>query len=540
MAFGDKVFFRMLRLATGWELWVTDGTANGTVLFKDINPGTAGSDPRFMVEMAGKLYFTANDGQHGTELWVSDGTPNGTLMLADINQGSESSDPQWLTPVGTTLYFMAKGGSEGRQLWKYDASTQQVSRIHVINTQGDCEGNILVQNSAPGWGSSVFRPRYYNDMFPVHIDEEGHRIYFTANNGVHGYELWQSDGSEQGTFMVADICAACQTNQVTHIRYVQSKLIFNTQHPLYGAEPWILDPAQAINYSSNLPPVASMSATPTQGNAPLSVSFDGSASYDPDGNIILYEWDFGDGNTASGQALLTTDHTYQNPGTYTATLTVKDNDNATSSANVTITVSSASAYVYVDAQSVSRVSKPGNRWAGRSVITIKDNANAVVAGATVTASYSGPSSGTVSGTTASNGTVELETGAIKNPSGSWCFTVSNVSAAYAFNATVGVPYKCEGSPKRGDAVPEAVALGQNHPNPFSSTTRIDFAVAHDGHVTLTVYDLLGRALYTLLDAHMPAGRHSVPFDAAGLPSGTYIYRLDAQGARLVRMMQVSW
>jgi len=82
-------------------------------------------------------------------------------------------------------------------------------------------------------------------------------------------------------------------------------------------------------------PAASFVASPTGGTPPLEVSFDASASYDPDGNITSYEWDFGDGNTGSG---ITTIHTYQNEGTYTAKLTVTDNDEQSASSSQEITV----------------------------------------------------------------------------------------------------------------------------------------------------------------------------------------------------------
>jgi ELWxxDGT repeat protein len=539
-ALGTNMVFQLTKEALGSEPWITDGTTQGTLLLKDINPGSAGSNLSFFIQMGGYIYFTADDGNHGQELWRSDGTTQGTVMIADINRGSASSSPQWLTPVGSTLYFTASGGAEGRQLWKYEpGASTPLQRVAIINPSGDCEP--LLYDKHPEWKSSrSYIPEYYDGMLAVVQLDDAARIYFIANDGKHGFELWQSDGTDLGTRMVRDVCVNCTTTEITNVRNVLDYVWFVQDDGTHGAEPWLLNPSQPLTFTYNRSAVGVVSATPTQGNAPLSVSFDGSASYDPDGSIILYEWDFGDNNSTFGATLSTTAHTYQTPGVYTATLTVTDNDNATSSATVTITVTSASAYVYVDAQSVTRVSKPGGKWAGRSVITIRDNANALVPGATVTASYSGPSSGTVSGTTASNGTVTLETGAIKNPSGSWCFTVTNVSAAYPFDATVGVPYACEGSPKRFDHVPASVMLEQNHPNPFSTGTRIDFALPLEGRVNLTVYDLLGRELRTLVDAQLPAGMHSVDFNADGLPAGTYIYRLDAHGTRLVRMMQLTW
>lgn len=71
----------------------------------------------------------------------------------------------------------------------------------------------------------------------------------------------------------------------------------------------------------NLAPIAVASANPDSGPAPLLVSFDGSASSDPDGTITDYDWDFGDGNTDSGAQV---NHTYNSAGTYVATLTVSD------------------------------------------------------------------------------------------------------------------------------------------------------------------------------------------------------------------------
>lgn len=75
----------------GFELWITDGTAAGTQLLKEITPGAA-SASIFNFRAAGDLvYFTANDGVNGTELWVTDGTAVGTQMVSDLTPGSGGS-----------------------------------------------------------------------------------------------------------------------------------------------------------------------------------------------------------------------------------------------------------------------------------------------------------------------------------------------------------------------------------------------------------------------------------------------------------------
>jgi hypothetical protein len=84
-----------------------------------------------------------------------------------------------------------------------------------------------------------------------------------------------------------------------------------------------------------------------------------------------------------------------------------------------------------------------------------------------------------------------------------------------------------------EEVPTQFSLSQNYPNPFNPTTTITYALSsqeRDGvrlHVTLKVFDLLGRAVATLVNEPRPAGTHSVKFNAEHLPSGVYFYRLQA-------------
>ncbi len=85
-------------------------------------------------------------------------------------------------------------------------------------------------------------------------------------------------------------------------------------------------------------PVAAAAADPSSGTAPLQVSFSSAGSHDPDGSIVTYAWDFGDGGSSS---LANPAHTYTTPGSYTATLTVTDNQGATDSASVAIEVGGA-------------------------------------------------------------------------------------------------------------------------------------------------------------------------------------------------------
>jgi ELWxxDGT repeat protein len=73
--------------ATGRELRKSNGSAAGTVLVKDITPGTAGTDHGGLTNVRGMLFFVVNAGTQGKQLWKSDGTPTGTLLVKNIGLG---------------------------------------------------------------------------------------------------------------------------------------------------------------------------------------------------------------------------------------------------------------------------------------------------------------------------------------------------------------------------------------------------------------------------------------------------------------------
>ena len=211
----------------GSELWKSDGTEAGTVMVKDIRSGSYSSSPEDLIEVNGVLCFTANDGINGRELWKSDGTESGTLMVKDIRPGSYwstpySSESEDLMEVNGVLYFTAFDGTNGRELWKSD---------------GTDTGTVMVKDIYPG--SENFD---VNSSSPSYLTEMNGILYFQANDGVHGKELWRSNGTEVGTYLVRDIKAP--SSSPSDFEEMDGTLYFDAEDESHGRELWKSDGTQ--------------------------------------------------------------------------------------------------------------------------------------------------------------------------------------------------------------------------------------------------------------------------------------------------------
>jgi uncharacterized protein (DUF362 family) len=81
--------------------------------------------------------------------------------------------------------------------------------------------------------------------------------------------------------------------------------------------------------------------------------------------------------------------------------------------------------------------------------------------------------------------------------------------------------------KEKPALPTEIQLYQNYPNPFNPSTTIAFSLPHPEHIRLTLHNIVGQEIETLVDGEVPAGQHTIRWNANGLASGIYIYRLQA-------------
>jgi hypothetical protein len=109
--------------------------------------------------------------------------------------------------------------------------------------------------------------------------------------------------------------------------------------------------------------------------------------------------------------------------------------------------------------------------------------------------------------------------------GSWYYRLKQIDLDGSIHYSE--PVQVNGVTGIAENTPNAFSLAQNYPNPFNPSTTIRFAIAKSELVSLKVYDMLGREVATLANEQMSAGNYSLSFNATGLASGTYIYRLQA-------------
>ncbi len=295
----------------------------------------------------------------------------------------------------------------------------------------------------------------------------------------------------------------------------------------------------SVTQPANDPPVADFTASPTSGDAPLAVQFTDLSTNDP----ASWNWDFGDGVGTS--TVKNPSYTYTAAGTYTVSLTATNaygSDTETKTDFVTVTEpQTGDMHVYDIA--VTRVPL-GRNCIGRAVVTVYDAGNQPVANATVYAAVTGNTTESVSGVTAADGTVTLQSAKTKTCDGEWCFEVTNVThPSLTYNAAANlVTRSCESGDVYGvengiaEVLPHQFNLDQNYPNPFNPTTEISFSLPSASSVKLEIFNIAGQRVALLAEGFYSAGSHTVSWDASGRPSGIYLYRLTTGNNSVTKKM----
>ena len=224
LAFGNILYFSATDGINGSELWKSDGSEYGTVIVKDIREGSSSSTPHAFINYNDILYFAADDGEHGTELWESNGTDEGTYIVKDIEEGSDSSSPNSFVISNSFLYFSAHTDKTGYELWRTNGTELGTDLFAEINS-------TINDDTQKSKGS-----------YPGHFLSMNDVLFFTADNGITGEELWCTDGRIEGTVLIKDIMPNSAPSHTTNLVVMNGMLYFTAADPLKGEALWRIDP----------------------------------------------------------------------------------------------------------------------------------------------------------------------------------------------------------------------------------------------------------------------------------------------------------
>ena len=256
-AFGSRTFFVATTDAAGTELWSTDGTSAGTAIVSDIIPGPGSSNPSALQVVNGSLLFNARDVNHGIELWATDGTAAGTHLLTDINPGPTSSQPFSRIVYENRMLFNADDGTNGRELWTTDGTaggTRLLKDLNPGSASGNPGGFCTFVDSVYFFAAGGLWKTDGTEAGTVKIASitgrnlvvSGSQLFFEGLTSATSWELWVCDGSESGTHMVTEILpgtkgALDSTFSALNLAPFHNGVLFAANDGVHGREMWFSD-----------------------------------------------------------------------------------------------------------------------------------------------------------------------------------------------------------------------------------------------------------------------------------------------------------
>lgn len=266
----SKIIFSGTTNISETELWATDGTTAGTVLIKDINPGTASSNPYVVGQIGNIIYLVAYTNSEGSELWRTDGTTAGTFLLKDINPGNQASNAANFKVINSKLVFTAYSPTLGTELWMTDGTTIGTTLVKDIfpgvKSSGP-KGLVSINNSSLFFAAynpiTQFPTIFFSDLttngtvgIPHALVESGNTntiqfhpfnglVYFDAIDDSNGNSLWVTDGTTANTNKIKDLNPNIVCTDISTIYDFNGSMFFSATSADYGNEIHISDGTSA-------------------------------------------------------------------------------------------------------------------------------------------------------------------------------------------------------------------------------------------------------------------------------------------------------
>ncbi|MCE7981522.1 MAG: hypothetical protein DYG89_10040 [Caldilinea sp. CFX5] len=256
---GDLLYFAVFEADLGYTytLWQSDGTAAGTVA---LTSTMSLAYPYQLVTVGNTFYFAASDETHGVELWQSDGTAAGTQLVADLNPGPLGIYPKQLTAINGLLYFVGYDQQYRERLWQSDGTANGTQLVpggpEFPRGLTTMQNTLYFLGADQSHGYELWRYTPGDPAAALVLDiatgpnsagiEElvvfKNRLYFAPYSDQVGFELWQSDGTAAGTTLVKDIApGATQSSTPRHLTVVGDLLYFSATDGTVGYELWKSD-----------------------------------------------------------------------------------------------------------------------------------------------------------------------------------------------------------------------------------------------------------------------------------------------------------
>jgi ELWxxDGT repeat protein len=264
---GNLLFFAAVEHTVGMEIFVTDGSPASVTLLADMAPGIKNADPFQYIDYGGLTYVTIKSTHtQNTELWKTDGTPAGTSLVMEL--GPAILPPNWtvgeMIEVGGKLVFSAMTDALGGELWISDGTPAGTQVLTDFNAPGitptpfrltaynqtvlfsfpanpvGTEAELWSTGLTPGTAQMIANLYPTAASFPDSFTLFGGRAFFTAQTGIglSGRELWSTDGTTAGTRLEFDVNPGGANGDPEDLTVTPNGLLFAGQRPDVGRELW--------------------------------------------------------------------------------------------------------------------------------------------------------------------------------------------------------------------------------------------------------------------------------------------------------------